>query len=95
MIQNPAAFTTTRERRNPAAVAFYDFMFSRAGPGHLGHQNFRATNPYAVKHLNSVFYQPKSLVTVGKLGGWGKVTDKFFSPGGIITNIESAHGYTS
>jgi ABC-type sulfate transport system substrate-binding protein len=42
-----------------------------------------------------VFYAPKRLATVGSLGGWGKVTAKFFSPTGIITKIENAHGYTS
>jgi sulfate/thiosulfate-binding protein len=94
LIQNPAALTTSGTS-NPAAVAFFDFMFSRAGQAIWVNKNFRATNSYAVKHLNTVFYQPKSLVTVGKLGGWGKVTDTFFAPGGIISNIESAHGYTS
>jgi ABC-type sulfate transport system substrate-binding protein len=41
------------------------------------------------------FYQPKRLATVASLGGWGKVTATFFSPTGIITQIENAHGFTS
>ncbi len=58
-------------------------------------QNFRGTIPFVQSLKKSVFYQPARLATVNSLGGWGKVTDKFFSPTGIVTKIENAHGYTS
>jgi sulfate transport system substrate-binding protein len=94
LIQNPGALTTSGSQ-SPAAVAFYDFLYSRAGQEIWVQQNFRGTIPFVQSLKKSVFYQPARLATVGSLGGWGKVTDKFFSPTGIITKIENAHGYTS
>lgn len=94
LIQNPAALTTSG-LSNPAAVAFFDFMFSRTGQAIWVGKNFRATIPYVENLKAGVFYQPKRLATISALGGWGKVTDEFFSPTGIVTKIENAHGYTS
>ncbi len=94
LIQNPAALTTSGTQ-STAAQAFYAYLFSRAGQTIWVQQNFRGTIPYVQSLKKSVFYQPQRLATVGGLGGWGKVTDKFFSPSGIITQIEASHGYTS
>jgi ABC-type sulfate transport system substrate-binding protein len=94
LIQNPAALTTTGVA-SPAATAFYDYLFSRAGQAIWVAQNFRGTIPYVKTLKAGVFYAPKRLATVGSLGGWGKVTAKFFSPTGIVTKIENSHGYTS
>lgn len=94
LIQNPAALTTSG-LSNPAAVAFFDYMFSATGQNIWVHNGFRGTLPAVAADNKSVFYTPSKLVTIGSLGGWGKVTDKFFSPSGIITQIENAHGYTS
>jgi sulfate transport system substrate-binding protein len=94
LIQNPAALTTSG-LANPAAVAFFDFMFSRTGQTIWVGKGFRATEP-ALQNLKAgYFYQPKRLATIAALGGWGKVTSTFFSPTGIITKIENAHGYSS
>jgi sulfate transport system substrate-binding protein len=94
LIQNPAALTTAG-LSNPYAVNFLNFLFSRAGQTIWVNAGFRATEP-AMKSLKaSSFYQPKRLATVASLGGWGKVTATFFSPTGIITQIENAHGFTS
>ena len=94
LIENPAALTTTGSS-NPAAVAFYDFIFSKAGQQIWLQQHFRPT----IKSLQAVskttFYTPITLNTITALGGWAKVTPKFFSPTGIITQAESANGYTS
>jgi sulfate transport system substrate-binding protein len=94
LIQNPAALTTTGQA-SPAAVAFFNYMFSRAGQAIWVANNFRGTIPYVKTLKAGIFYAPKRLATVGSLGGWGKVTAKFFSPTGIVTKIENAHGYTS
>jgi sulfate transport system substrate-binding protein len=94
LIQNPAALTTAG-LSNPYAVNFLNFLFSRAGQTIWVNAGFRATEP-AMKSLKAgTFYQPKRLATVASLGGWGKVTATFFSPTGIITQIENAHGFTS
>jgi sulfate transport system substrate-binding protein len=94
LIQNPAALTTSGTS-NPAAVSFFDYMFSQAGQSIWVHEGFRATLKSVQSEKASIFYQPARLATVGSLGGWGKVTAKFFSTTGIVTLIENAHGYTS
>jgi sulfate transport system substrate-binding protein len=94
LIQNPAALTTTGSK-NPAAVAFYDFIFSRAGQEIWLQQHFRPTLASLAAVSKTTFYTPVTLNTIPALGGWTKVTAKFFSPTGIITQAESANGYTS
>ena len=42
LIQNPAALTTSGTS-NPAAVSFFDYMFSQAGQSIWVHEGFRAT----------------------------------------------------
>ncbi len=94
LIQNPAALTTSG-LSSPAAVAFFDYMFSEAGQSIWVHEGFRATVSAVKSEKASIFYQPIRLATISSLGGWGKVTAKFFSSSGIVTLIENAHGYTS
>jgi sulfate transport system substrate-binding protein len=94
LIQNPAALTTSGVS-NPAAVAFFDYMFSQAGQTIWVHEGFRATLKAVAAEKKTIFYQPTRLATVASLGGWGKVTAKFFSTSGIVTLIENAHGFTS
>ena len=94
LIQNPAALTTTGST-NKAAVAFYDFIFSKAGQQIWLAQHFRPTLASLQPTSRTTFYTPNKLNTITGLGGWAKVTPKFFSPTGIITQAESANGYTS
>ena len=95
LIQNPAALTTTGAT-NKAAVAFYDFIFSKAGARNLarGSTSARPSLPSGPQK-KAAFYAPTKLNTITGLGGWAQVTPKFFGPTGIITKAESANGYTS
>ena len=94
LIQNPAALTTTGTS-NPAAVAFYDFLFSKSGQEIWLQQHFRPTLASLAAVSKTTFYTPVKLNTVTALGGWAKITPKFFAPTGIITQAENANGYTS
>ncbi|MGB8197289.1 MAG: extracellular solute-binding protein [Acidimicrobiales bacterium] len=94
LIQNPAALTKTGTA-NKAAVAFYDFLFSKAGQEIWLQQHFRPTIPSLQALSKTTFYTPVKLNTITALGGWAKITPKFFSPTGIITQAENANGYTS
>jgi sulfate transport system substrate-binding protein len=94
LIQNPAALTNTGTA-NPGAVAFYKFIFSRAGQEIWLQQHFRPTIPSLAAQSKTTFYTPVTLNTITKLGGWTPVTTKFFGPTGIITKAENANGYTS
>jgi sulfate transport system substrate-binding protein len=94
LIQNPSALTTSGLAK-PAAVAFYAYLFSVDGQTIWIHQHFRSTLPQFQKLQAQVFYTPPKLVTIKALGGWTNVTNKFFSPTGIVTKDEAAHGFTS
>jgi sulfate/thiosulfate-binding protein len=94
LIQNPAALTTSGTN-NPAAVAFYNFLFSKTGQHIWLQQHFRPTLPSLQKLSKANFYNPHKLNTISELGGWATVTPKFFGPTGIVTAAESANGYTS
>jgi ABC-type sulfate transport system substrate-binding protein len=94
LIQNPAALTTSGSS-NPSAVAFYDFLFSKAGQEVWLAQHFRPTFPSLAGVSKTTFYTPVKLNTIPALGGWTPVTTKFFSTTGIITKAENANGYTS
>jgi sulfate transport system substrate-binding protein len=94
LIQNPAALTTSG-LTNPAAVAFFDYLFSSDGQTIWIHHYFRSTLPAFQTLEKGVLYTPAKLATIAKLGGWNAVTTKFFSPTGIVTKIENAHGFTS
>jgi sulfate/thiosulfate transport system substrate-binding protein len=94
LIQNPAALTTSGNAK-PGAVAFYKFLFSKAGQEIWLQQHFRPTIASLQAQSKTTFYTPQKLNTIPALGGWTPVTTKFFAPTGIITQAENANGYTS
>ncbi len=63
LIQNPAALTTTGSK-NPAAVAFYDFIFSKAGQEIWLQQHFRPTLASLAAVSKTTFYTPVTLNTI-------------------------------
>ena len=94
LIQTPAALTTTGAN-NSSAVAFFKYLFSPAGQTILVTQDYRSTLPSKKSALNKAFYSPAKMITISSMGGWSKVWSQFFSPSGLFTRVESAHGYTS
>jgi len=94
LIENPAALTTTGLAK-PAAVAFFNYLFSIPGQSILMTQHYRSTLSVFQKAVKSQFYTPSSLITIAKMGGWTKVWNKFFATNGLVTLDEAAHGYTS
>jgi sulfate transport system substrate-binding protein len=94
LIQNPLALTSTG-LKNAGAVAFYKFLFSKAGQQVWLQQHFRPTISSLQGVSKTTFYTPGKLNTITALGGWTPVTAKFFAPNGIITKAENANGYTS
>ena len=94
LIENPAALTTTGTS-NPGAKAFYRFIFSKPGQLIWLHYFFRPTLPSLAALLKTTLYTPRVMTRVSSLGGWTQVDTKFFSPHGIITKAEAAHGFTS
>jgi ABC-type sulfate transport system substrate-binding protein len=94
LIQNPAALTSTGNS-NAAAKSFYAFLFSKAGQKVWLAQHFRPTIASLQPVSKTTFYAPSTLNNITALGGWAKITPKFFGPTGIVTKAENANGYTS
>ena len=97
LIQMPAALTTSGSA-NKGAKAFFAYLFSPAGQNVWAHNWFRPTLPSVAKgtaHLFPKTYPAAKTTTIASLKGWTAVTNKFFSPNGIIMKIEAANGYTS
>ena len=97
LIQTPAALTSSGTT-NKGAKAFFAYLFSPAGQNIWAHNYFRPTVASVAKSDAKLFahtYPAKDVTTIASLKGWPTVTYKFFSPNGIITKIEQAHGYSS
>ena len=77
-------------------MAFYAYLYSDAGQTIWLYNHFPSTLSAFKSAEKGVFYTPKKLTLVSQLGGWSAVTNKFFAPStGIVTQVESAHGYNS
>ncbi|WP_375493096.1 extracellular solute-binding protein [uncultured Jatrophihabitans sp.] len=94
LIETPAAVT---QSGSSTAKAFLKFVESSAGQKIFQQKGFRpignaaatASVPGATDP-SKPFPQVKQLTTVGQLGGWSKVNDKFFGDNGIVTKIEAS-----
>ena len=90
LIENPAAITTST--KHPEQVkAFLDFVLSATA------QKIFAENGYrpVVSGIDSPykFPTPAGLFTIADLGGWSKVSAKFFDPkGSVVANVEKSIG---
>lgn len=94
LIENPAAVTTTA---SASAKNFLDYVQSAAGQTIFAQTGFRPVvsgiNPGPVRGANdpnNPFPNPQKIATIGQLGGWSAVNDKFFGDNGIVTKIEGS-----
>ncbi len=91
LIQNPIAVTKTA---SPAAKAFLSYLLSPAGQTVWGQQGYRPVLPSVASKFN--FPKPKTLFTIGSLGGWTEVNTKFFDPQtGIVAKDEQSLGVST
>jgi sulfate transport system substrate-binding protein len=94
-IENPGAVTS---KAPASAKKFLDYVVSDAGQQIFASHGFRPLNPSVkpgtVQGANDPaqpFPAVKKLVTIADLGGWSKVSDKFFDQKtGIVTKIQDA-----
>jgi sulfate/thiosulfate transport system substrate-binding protein len=94
LIENPAAVTKSA---SASASVFLDYAESPAGQTIFAQTGFRPVvsgiKPGSVKGANAPtnpFPNPQKLITIGQLGGWSTVNDKFFGDNGIVTKIEGS-----
>ena len=93
LIQTPAGVTKTAPK---AAKSFLSYVESSAGQKIFASKGWRpalaGVDPGTVKGAtdpSNPYPTVAKLTTVGSLGGWSVVNDKFFGDSGIITKIES------
>jgi len=95
LIETPVALTKTG-LKNPAAKAFYKYLWSSTAQKAFAAQGYRPVVKSVARSYH--FYSPKGLFTIGsaKLGlnGWTKVNSRFFHPTtGIVAKIEKSLGH--
>jgi sulfate transport system substrate-binding protein len=89
LIENPVALTTSGSD-NPAAQAFYDFVFTKAAQEIFKDNGYR---PVSDEVDASDFPEPSGLFTIEDLGGWSDVMAKFFDPeGSVMVDVERGIG---
>lgn len=92
LIQTPIA-VTAKSSHPSQAKAFLNYQWSAAGQKIWAEQGYRPVDPTVAKEFAKSFPTPPQLFTIGYLGGWTSVTNKFFAPStGLITKIEEAAG---
>lgn len=92
LIQTPIAVTASSAHANQAK-AFLSYQWSTAGQTIWAQQGYRPVDPAVARRFASTFPTPAQLFTIASLGGWTKVSDRFFNPAhGSIIKIEQAAG---
>ena len=89
LIENPVALTTSGAD-NPAAQAFYEYVFTPEAQQIFKDNGYR---PVSDEVDASEFPQPSGLFTIADLGGWSDVMAKFFDPdGSIMVDVQRSIG---
>jgi sulfate transport system substrate-binding protein len=110
LIENPIALTYTGVT-NPAAEAFYKYLFSTSGQtvfAGLGYRSVLKSVWASTENKFASFKKSTDLLTVGSLSGWPAVNPEFFSStvvfpsgnttypsSGIVTYLEKFAGSTT
>jgi sulfate/thiosulfate-binding protein len=95
LIENPVALTTTGVQ-NPAATAFYKFLFSNAGQTIYSAHGFRSVLKSVWTRVHDAFASFKKtayLWTISKIepGGWTAVNQTFFSSSVAFPSNDQTH----
>ena len=92
LIQTPIA-VTTKSSHESQARAFVNWQWSSAGQTIWAKKGYRPVLQSVAQQFAAKFPVPPQLFTIDYLGGWTRVTKKFFAPQtGSITKIEEAAG---
>jgi sulfate/thiosulfate-binding protein len=91
LIENPAAVTASA---TPEAASWLEFVQSPEAQRVFGEYGYRPVDPDVAAEFD--FPQPAGLFTIGDLGGWTEVNEKFFDrENGIVAAIESELGVST
>ncbi len=94
LIETPVALTKSGQS-NPAAKAFYKYLWSATAQKAFADQGYRPVVKSVARKYH--FYKPPGLFTISSkrygLNGWAKVNRRFFDPNkGIMAKIERSIG---
>jgi sulfate/thiosulfate-binding protein len=90
LIENPIAVTTSTEHPTEAK-AFVSFLLTPAAQDVFAKHGYRPVDASTARKWAKTFPKPAGLFTINDLGlgGWSKVSPKFFDPtSGIVAKIE-------
>jgi len=95
LIENPIAVTKNAQN-STAATAFVKYLLSEKGQELWAIEGYRPVVAGAAQAAGVSFPTPPQLFSIEYLGGWTKVTKKFFDPtSGIVTKIEEGLGQST
>lgn len=94
-IDNPLALLKKSEG-NPAARAFYRYLYTPAAQRLFAQTGYRPVLPAVASQYRKQFPTRPWLFTIRYLGGWKRVTPRFFDPrNGIMARIEQSLGVST
>lgn len=90
LIENPVAVIDTyvdKHGTRAVAEAFRDFLFTREAQQVFAEYGLRSVDPAVAEETKAQYPEVQDLFKIGDVGGWGKVTTKFFGDDGIYTKL--------
>jgi sulfate/thiosulfate-binding protein len=92
LIENPVAVVSKSQNR-AAAEAFVSYLYTPAAQTLFARSGYRPVVRSVYRKFAAQYPDPKQLFRIGYVGGWAKVTRRFFDPTtGIMAKIEQGLG---
>lgn len=86
-IDNPIAVVRANAEKHgvrEVALAFVAFLMSPDAQRAFAFYGFRPVDPAVAKSYAHQFPSPPDLFTIEDLGGWGRVSEELYAPGGVV-----------
>jgi sulfate/thiosulfate transport system substrate-binding protein len=92
LIENPVAVVAGSEHASRAR-AFVDFLLTPAAQRIFAENGYRPVDDTVAREFRSRFPEDTEIFTIGELGGWPRVQDRFFdTERGVMAHIQRAVG---
>ena len=92
LIENPVAVVAGTEQARQAR-AFVDFLLTPAAQRIFAENGYRPVDDTVAREVRSRFPVSAEIFTIGELGGWPRVQDRFFdTEQGVMAEIQRAVG---
>jgi ABC-type sulfate transport system substrate-binding protein len=92
LIENPVAVVAASDHAEQAN-AFVDFLLTPAAQRIFAENGYRPVDDTVAREFRSRFPEDAEIFTIGELGGWPRVQDRFFdTEAGVMADIQRAVG---